>query len=174
MRHARDGVESEFSTNARSKRIPRCARRSMLGVGASFDSALPYALMHWNAWSSHIIYTMLGRCAPAFCCACTAAAMHDSAASERHDLDDCSMMKCWFSVIADISAGGKVTKNYLMCKQKAACLAMKTAETDCFFCSECCLLGALHEVSDKLFAFASEHINNRNLHHGVASWLLAH
>ena len=105
---------------------------------------------------------MLGRCAPAFCCACTAAAMHDSAASERHDLDDCSMMKCWFSVIADI------------CKQKAACLAMKTAETDCFFRSECCLLGALHEVSDKLFAFASEHINNRNLHHGVASWLLAH
>ena len=65
MRQARLGVDSEFSTKADLNSMPRRANRSMLGVGASLDMALPYALMVCMEWSSHMIYNMLGRTAMA-------------------------------------------------------------------------------------------------------------
>ena len=51
----------------------------MLGVGASLDRALPYALMVCMEWSSHMIYKMLGRTAVA-----CAAAFTGTVASSGH------------------------------------------------------------------------------------------
>lgn len=33
---------------------------------------------------------------------------------------------------------------------------------------------SLHQMSDQLLAVAFEHVDNRNLDHGVAAWLLFH
>ena len=61
IRQARLGVESEFSTKQLLNFMPLLAKRSMFGVEANLEMALPYALMACMAWSSHMIYRMLGR-----------------------------------------------------------------------------------------------------------------
>jgi hypothetical protein len=60
MMLARLGVQIELLQNTRSNRIPPLASESILGVGFSSASRLPYAPIACVVWSSDMMNSTLG------------------------------------------------------------------------------------------------------------------